>query len=222
MRAKMKRRPGPVSRASQKRRSVEVVAHLQRRPSQQTAALHADELHPLDALSGTEAGGRVLLGRVVLHVTPVDDADAVPRLLVARPELAAHLGVRGGARGDRRRRDPDRPGGREYLGVTDGTAQIPHPEDLLSGRVALYRRVDRARHGDVPRRRRYRATQMRLARQIELLARTLHGRRPADLRLRQLGGIGHRVTVARVLVAADSLVVVDAGADAVAGIYARR
>lgn len=124
MRAKMKRRPD-FFRASQKRRYVKVVvAHLQRRSSQR-AALHTDELHPLYAPSGTEAGGWILLSvQVVLHVAPVDDADlVVPRLLFTRPELAAHLGVRRGAWGDRSCRDrSDRPSGREYLGMTDGTA----------------------------------------------------------------------------------------------------
>lgn len=221
MRAKMKRRRG----ASQKRRCVVVVAHLQRRSSQR-AALHADELHPLDALSGTDAGGWVFLRvQIVLHVAPIDDTDpliVVPRFLAARSELAAHLGVRGCARGDRGRRDPDRPGGREHpdsLG-TEGTAQIFHREDLLSARVARrYWRVHRARHGDVPRRRLRRATQILLT--LQAVVRALH----KALRPGQLGEIaaGHRVTVAaidRVLVAAGSLVVVNVRADAVAGVYA--
>jgi len=75
----------------------------------------------------------------------------------------------------------------------------------------------------MPRRRR--ATQ--ILQILQIVIRSLHDRRPDALCLRQLGKIaaGHRVTVAaidRVLVVADSFVIVNARADAIAGIYARR
>lgn len=75
------------------------------------------------------------------------------------------------------------------------------------------------------RRRRHRAAQ--ILQILQIVVRSLRDRRPDALRLGQLGKVaaGRRVTVAaigRVLVAAGSFVVVNARANAIAGIYARR
>lgn len=75
----------------------------------------------------------------------------------------------------------------------------------------------------MPRRRLHCATQILV---LQIVVRTLHDR-PDALRLRQLGKIvGHHVMtiapIGRVLVAADPFVIVNASADTVTGIDARR
>lgn len=209
---------GADRRASQRRRGVVVgvVPHLQRRPPQR-AALHADQLHPLDTLLRSYASGRVFLAARVqteLHVAPVDDADGpvvVARLVLAtRPELTAHLGVGRRARGDRRRRQhADRPRRREHL-VAEGTAQVPHPEDLASD-VACDRRVRGHRGGGVSRRRHHVPQVLQV---LKILARHPLRDRDDAFRPRGFGEIvAGRVdvaAVARVVVAAGPLVVVTA------------
>lgn len=188
-----------------------VVAHLQRRSSQR-AALHADQLHTFHAFLRTHTSWWILLSVqiVVLRVAPVDDADPVvpsrplfPRLL-ARPELAAHLGVGRRAGSDRRRRYADRPSGREDL-----TPQIPHTENL----TALHLRVLAHRRGVVMTCRRLRPQILQI---LQIVICALRDRQRDALRLRLV--IARRIAVHHVLIVTSPVVVVRA--DTVYRIYA--